>query len=151
MKFDSDVLFKEVGKRFNLLRRLLGKSLEVMAVDLQSSVQKLEAIEKGEKQDVLSGIEHLDEVYGVNFNWLITGQGKFFFTRGAKVDQDIYDLVVLLPWIEGDDNVFTVPWFVEHLEDPERKKELFALLPQFEKRAMEMITPSNVVALAVVV
>ncbi len=77
---------KDVGFRFLLFRRALGKREAEFASELNISVPELTAIETGESFPAISCLHYLYEKYGLNINWLLTKNGHMF-TEQPRFDK----------------------------------------------------------------
>ncbi len=75
---------KSVGTRLRNFRRLIKKKLKEMAFDLKKPVSFIEGIEKGENSPGLLDILTLNQLYGLNPTWVITGKGDIFLAKGPE-------------------------------------------------------------------
>ena len=70
----------EVGRRFERVRHIYGKTPEDFAAALNLDVQKIQKIEAGKIQVSLEICLRLYDVYHVNLNWLRLGEPDFDVT-----------------------------------------------------------------------
>ncbi|GAA5106553.1 helix-turn-helix transcriptional regulator [Bartonella jaculi] len=75
------------GKRLRYVRLALGDpSRETLAKKFSMTKNSIAFYERGEREPNLSVLQTYRTLYGVNINWLLTGQGKMFdaeYTKGA--------------------------------------------------------------------
>lgn len=77
------------GKRLRRVRLALGDpSREVWAKNFSMTKNSIAFYERGEREPNLSVLQTYRMLYGVNINWLLTGQGKMFDTEHAKNELD---------------------------------------------------------------
>ncbi|GAA5097348.1 helix-turn-helix transcriptional regulator [Bartonella acomydis] len=77
------------GKRLRYVRLALGDpSRETLAKSFSMTKNSIAFYERGEREPNLSVLQTYRTLYGVNINWLLTGQGKMFDTEYAKGDFD---------------------------------------------------------------
>ncbi|EJF83033.1 helix-turn-helix domain-containing protein [Bartonella rattimassiliensis] len=77
------------GKRLRYVRLALGDpSRETLAKNFSMTKNSIAFYERGEREPNLSVLQTYRTLYGVNINWLLTGQGKMFDTEYAKGDFD---------------------------------------------------------------
>lgn len=69
-------LKKEVGVRFKLFRLDKKKAQHILASELQVHQSTITNIEKGTTYPKVSYLNYFYEKYGLNLNWLVTGDGK---------------------------------------------------------------------------
>lgn len=96
-------LKKEVGERFKLFRLDKKKAQYVLASELQVHQSTITNIEKGTTFPKVSYLNYFYEKYGLNLNWLVTGDGEQYMEdaeyKGAsrimapdvEYDNDKYD------------------------------------------------------------
>lgn len=71
-------LKKQIGKRFKLFRLDKKKSQFVLAAELQVHQSTITNIEKGFTFPKVSYLNYFYEKYGLNLNWLVTGDGETY-------------------------------------------------------------------------
>ncbi|AFR26574.1 hypothetical protein MF1_03820 [Bartonella quintana] len=77
------------GKRLRYVRLALGDpSREALAKSFSMTKNSIAFYERGEREPNLSVLQTYHTLYGVNINWLLTGQGKMFDTEYTKGDFD---------------------------------------------------------------
>ncbi|WP_336279503.1 helix-turn-helix domain-containing protein [Bartonella sp. CB175] len=77
------------GKRLRYVRLALGDpSREALAKSFSMTKNSIAFYERGEREPNLSVLQTYRTLYGVNINWLLTGQGKMFDTEYSKGDFD---------------------------------------------------------------
>ncbi|WP_336288234.1 MULTISPECIES: helix-turn-helix domain-containing protein [unclassified Bartonella] len=77
------------GKRLRYVRLALGDpSREALAKSFSMTKNSIAFYERGEREPNLSVLQTYHTLYGVNINWLLTGQGKMFDTEYTKSDFD---------------------------------------------------------------
>ncbi|WP_375658986.1 helix-turn-helix domain-containing protein [Bartonella sp. MR30HLJHH] len=77
------------GKRLRYVRLALGDpSRETLAKNFSMTKNSIAFYERGEREPNLSVLQTYRTLYGVNINWLLTGQGKMFDTEYTKGDFD---------------------------------------------------------------
>ncbi|MBB5073177.1 transcriptional regulator with XRE-family HTH domain [Bartonella callosciuri] len=77
------------GKRLRYVRLALGDpSRETLAKNFSMTKNSIAFYERGEREPNLSVLQTYRTLYGVNINWLLTGQGKMFDAEYTKSDFD---------------------------------------------------------------
>ncbi|MET3559797.1 transcriptional regulator with XRE-family HTH domain [Bartonella japonica] len=77
------------GKRLRYVRLALGDpSRETLAKSFSMTKNSIAFYERGEREPNLSVLQTYRTLYGVNINWLLTGQGKMFDDEYTKGDFD---------------------------------------------------------------
>ncbi|WP_455481631.1 helix-turn-helix domain-containing protein [Bartonella sp. B35(2025)] len=77
------------GKRLRYVRLALGDpSREALAKSFSMTKNSIAFYERGEREPNLSVLQTYRTLYGVNINWLLTGQGKMFDTEYTQGDFD---------------------------------------------------------------
>ncbi|EJF94531.1 helix-turn-helix domain-containing protein [Bartonella taylorii] len=77
------------GKRLRYVRLALGDpSREALAKSFSMTKNSIAFYERGEREPNLSVLQTYRTLYGVNINWLLTGQGKMFDSEYTKGDFD---------------------------------------------------------------
>lgn len=77
------------GKRLRYVRLALGDpSREALAKSFSMTKNSIAFYERGEREPNLSVLQTYRTLYGVNINWLLTGQGKMFDSEYTKSDFD---------------------------------------------------------------
>ncbi|PIT70681.1 helix-turn-helix domain-containing protein [Bartonella tribocorum] len=75
------------GKRLRYVRLSLGDpSRETLAKSFSMTKNSIAFYERGEREPNLSVLQTYRRLYGVNINWLLTGQGKMFDAEYTKGD-----------------------------------------------------------------
>ncbi|WP_273790797.1 MULTISPECIES: helix-turn-helix transcriptional regulator [unclassified Bartonella] len=101
------------GKRLRYVRLALGDpSRETLAKSFSMTKNSIAFYERGEREPNLSVLQTYRTLYGVNINWLLTGQGKMFDTEYTKGD---FDWNYFIKKIEG---------LEETLADSDRNEKL---------------------------
>lgn len=65
-----------VGRRLRKIRKMLGVSSEEMAETLELSPGHFQKLERGDHAFSLERLKALQEVYGIDLNYLIAGRSK---------------------------------------------------------------------------
>ncbi|MCZ2328680.1 helix-turn-helix domain-containing protein [Bartonella sp. F02] len=77
------------GKRLRRVRLALGDpSREAWAKNFSMTKNSIAFYERGEREPNLSVLQTYRMLYGVNINWLLTGQGKMFDAEYTKSEFD---------------------------------------------------------------
>ncbi len=93
------------GKRLRYVRLALGDpSREALAKSFSMTKNSIAFYERGEREPNLSVLQTYRTLYGVNINWLLTGQGKMFDTEYTKGD---FDWNYFIKKIEGLEEILT--------------------------------------------
>ncbi|WP_273755092.1 helix-turn-helix transcriptional regulator [Bartonella sp. MM73XJBT.G] len=93
------------GKRLRYVRLALGDpSRETLAKSFSMTKNSIAFYERGEREPNLSVLQTYRTLYGVNINWLLTGQGKMFDTEYTKGD---FDWNYFIKKIEGLEETLT--------------------------------------------
>lgn len=93
------------GKRLRYVRLALGDpSRETLAKNFSMTKNSIAFYERGEREPNLSVLQTYRTLYGVNINWLLTGQGKMFDTEYTKGD---FDWNYFIKKIEGLEEILT--------------------------------------------
>ncbi|WP_455476703.1 helix-turn-helix domain-containing protein [Bartonella sp. B41] len=104
------------GKRLRYIRLALGDpSREALAKSFSMTKNSIAFYERGEREPNLSVLQTYRTLYGVNINWLLTGQGKMFDTEYAKGD---FDWNYFIKKIEGLEEILANS---NHGEKPNKK------------------------------
>jgi DNA-binding XRE family transcriptional regulator len=84
--------FREIGRRLQAFRGILGLSREQLANEINTPVNTIERIEKGEikNNSLFPYILGLKQDFGLCFNWLICGNGQPFIFQGPKTPVKVY-------------------------------------------------------------
>jgi transcriptional regulator with XRE-family HTH domain len=106
---DDRILKSQIGERFRTFRESLRKTQKEVADELDIYQSTVTNIEKGKTFPKISYLTYLYERYGLNQNWLITGDGDMVFqkltgqegdpifpTDRIKEDDDMYNKYVEL-------------------------------------------------------
>lgn len=83
-------LRKDVGERFKAVRQLVDKSRKEIASDLEEPVSRIKSIEKGEAFPGFVFFDYLYHQYGVNVNWLVSGNEDVFLRKRSKAWKQSY-------------------------------------------------------------
>lgn len=85
--------FREIGERLQAFRGVLGLSREQLANEIDTPVNTIERIEKGEikNNSLFPYILCLKQDFGLCFNWLISGNGQPFIFQGPKTPMEVYE------------------------------------------------------------
>ncbi|WP_144752883.1 MULTISPECIES: helix-turn-helix domain-containing protein [Bartonella] len=93
------------GKRLRYVRLALGDpSRETLAKSFSMTKNSIAFYERGEREPNLSVLQTYRTLYGVNINWLLTGQGKMFDAEYTKGD---FDWNYFIKKIEGLEETLT--------------------------------------------
>ncbi|WP_273789259.1 helix-turn-helix transcriptional regulator [Bartonella sp. ML70XJBT] len=93
------------GKRLRYVRLALGDpSRETLAKSFSMTKNSIAFYERGEREPNLSVLQTYRTLYGVNINWLLTGQGKMFDSEYTKGD---FDWNYFIKKIEGLEETLT--------------------------------------------
>ncbi|AGF74731.1 putative DNA-binding protein [Bartonella australis AUST/NH1] len=93
------------GKRLRHIRLALGNpSREALAKNFSMTKNSIAFYERGEREPNLSVLQTYRMLYGVNINWLLTGQGKMFDTECTKSE---FDWNYFIKKIEGLEDILT--------------------------------------------
>ncbi|UTO27918.1 helix-turn-helix domain-containing protein [Bartonella harrusi] len=93
------------GKRLRYVRLALGDpSREALAKSFSMTKNSIAFYERGEREPNLNVLQTYRTLYGVNINWLLTGQGKMFDTEYTKSD---FDWNYFIKKIEGLEEILT--------------------------------------------
>jgi DNA-binding XRE family transcriptional regulator len=84
---------REIGGRLQAFRGILGLSREQLANEIDTPVNTIERIEKGEIRNniLFPYILGLKQDFGLCFNWLISGNGQPFIFQGPKTPVKVYE------------------------------------------------------------
>ena len=74
----------EIGKRFKTIRKILNKSQEQFANDLQVSKQAISNIENSKSLPSIALMSKLLIDYNININYLLSGAGETFVCSNSK-------------------------------------------------------------------
>ncbi|WP_019221464.1 helix-turn-helix domain-containing protein [Bartonella senegalensis] len=93
------------GKRLRYVRLALGDpSREALAKSFSMTKNSIAFYERGEREPNLSVLQTYRTLYGVNINWLLTGQGKMFDSEYTKGD---FDWNYFIKKIEGLEEILS--------------------------------------------
>ncbi|KEC54629.1 helix-turn-helix domain-containing protein [Bartonella koehlerae] len=93
------------GKRLRYIRLALGDpSREALAKSFSMTKNSIAFYERGEREPNLSVLQTYRTLYGVNINWLLTGQGKMFDAEYTKGD---FDWNYFIKKIEGLEEILS--------------------------------------------
>ncbi|MBI9067381.1 MAG: helix-turn-helix transcriptional regulator [Salinivirgaceae bacterium] len=84
----------DVCKRFKELRTYFGESQSGFAEKLGIKQGHVSAIEIAHNNVSIYIMEKLVEVYNVNLNWLVSGNGSMFYSKGDQIGLD--DIILRL-------------------------------------------------------
>ncbi|WP_019218904.1 helix-turn-helix domain-containing protein [Bartonella florencae] len=101
------------GKRLRYVRLALGDpSRETLAKSFSMTKNSIAFYERGEREPNLSVLQTYRTLYGVNINWLLTGQGKMFDNEYTKGD---FDWNYFIKKIEGLEEILANNDRIENL------------------------------------
>ncbi|AQX20045.1 helix-turn-helix protein [Bartonella sp. WD16.2] len=93
------------GKRLRHIRLALGDpSREILAKNFSMTKNSIAFYERGEREPNLSVLQAYRTLYGVNINWLLTGQGKMFDTECTRSE---FDWNYFIKKIEAIEDILT--------------------------------------------
>ncbi|WP_332066020.1 helix-turn-helix domain-containing protein [Bartonella sp. CB189] len=116
------------GKRLRYVRLALGDpSREALAKSFSMTKNSIAFYERGEREPNLSVLQTYRTLYGVNINWLLTGQGKMFDTEYTKGD---FDWNYFIKKIEGLEEILVNSDRGEEI-DKEKVKNSYEKLQQY--------------------
>jgi transcriptional regulator with XRE-family HTH domain len=82
----ATMLKKEVGIRFKAFRLNQGKAQHLLASELHVHQSTITNIEHGTTFPKISYLFYFFETYGLNINWLITGEGKMYLKDNNETE-----------------------------------------------------------------
>jgi len=99
--------FREIGERLQVFRGILGLSREQLATEIDTPVNTIERIEKGEikNNSLFPYIHGLKQDFGLCLNWLISGNGQPFIFQGPKTPAEVYENYKSSAGTDGSYNV----------------------------------------------
>ncbi|CAF26382.1 helix-turn-helix domain-containing protein [Bartonella quintana] len=119
------------GKRLRYVRLALGDpSREALAKSFSMTKNSIAFYERGEREPNLSVLQTYHTLYGVNINWLLTGQGKMFDTEYTKGD---FDWNYFIKKIEGLEEILANSDRSRKI-NPEKIKNSYEKLQQYLSR-----------------
>ncbi|WP_455478167.1 helix-turn-helix domain-containing protein [Bartonella sp. B10] len=122
------------GKRLRYVRLALGDpSREALAKSFSMTKNSIAFYERGEREPNLSVLQTYRTLYGVNINWLLTGQGKMFDTEYTQGD---FDWNYFINKIEKFEKILTNNGHNEKLSQEEIKSS-------YEKLQQHLLTQSS--------
>ncbi len=85
--------YQELGERLSVFREIVQLSRQQMAAEANTPVHIIADFEKGEiKADLFFPyINILVRDFGLNFNWILNGNGHAFLRRGPKTPIKVYN------------------------------------------------------------
>ena len=95
-------LKKEVGKRFKVFRLSKKKAQNVLAAELQVHQSTITNIEHGTTFPKVNYLHYFYEKYGLNLNWLVTGEGEMYMDDSPKK----FSSTLMAPDVEYGDPKF---------------------------------------------
>lgn len=72
--------FKNLRKEINISQKEFSQKIEV-------PVTTISKYERGETRPSVEILTRLGDIFGVNINWLLTGQGEMFLTKTEKEEE----------------------------------------------------------------
>jgi transcriptional regulator with XRE-family HTH domain len=72
------IIKKEIGRRLRELREAIGKTQTQLARELQVYQSTITNMEIGKTFPSIKYLHYFHHTYGLNTNWLLTGQGEMF-------------------------------------------------------------------------
>jgi len=131
-----------LGNRFLLFRKVIRKTKPQLASEMGVEIEKLAFIENGKENFDMSNLHYLASQYGLNLNWLLSGEGSMFIEQvtdlidakvnpGIKQDISLSDLKHILGLPPGEEQEI----------NNEEKQELFGLLqvPAIKNAVLETL------------
>ncbi|WP_455476468.1 helix-turn-helix domain-containing protein [Bartonella sp. B17] len=116
------------GKRLRYVRLALGDpSREALAKSFSMTKNSIAFYERGEREPNLSVLQTYRTLYGVNINWLLTGQGKMFDNEYTQGD---FDWNYFIKKIEGLEEILVNSNRNEEL-DKEKVENSYNKLQQY--------------------
>lgn len=85
-----EAFLQEMARRFRLVRILLGRDRKSFAEELESYYQKIADVEAGKFEIHDEFFYRLRSLFGVNLNWLSTGDGNIFDRKGPRTPLHVY-------------------------------------------------------------
>lgn len=107
--------YKFDGRRLKEIRTHLGIKQKDFAKKLQISAAFLSEIEMGKKYPRVEVFNSLVEVFGINTNYLFTGEGRYFFVPGEEVNTGPPPGYSGKPQGEDVKQMKRLWWYVENL------------------------------------
>ncbi|ABM44578.1 hypothetical protein X471_00101 [Bartonella bacilliformis str. Heidi Mejia] len=108
------------GKRLRHIRLALGDpSRETLAKNFNMTKNSIAFYERGEREPNLSVLQAYRTLYGVNINWLLTGQGKMFDTEYTRSE---FDWNYFIKKIETIEDILTNSDYSDILNQNKLKK-----------------------------
>jgi transcriptional regulator with XRE-family HTH domain len=94
----------EVGDRLRQLRQKLGLTQSQMAQKLGVTLNTYQRYELGNRSLTVEKLQQLRKHFGVNLNWLLTGEGGMFesYNDGGKVKQLLKTLKGIIEELERE-------------------------------------------------
>jgi transcriptional regulator with XRE-family HTH domain len=94
----------EVGDRLRLLRQKLGLTQSKMAQKLGVTLNTYQRYELGDRNLTVEKLQLLRKLFGVNLNWLLTGEGGMFeaYNDKEKVRQSLRTLKSIVEELERE-------------------------------------------------
>jgi transcriptional regulator with XRE-family HTH domain len=94
----------EVGDRLRLLRQKLGLTQSQMAQKLGVTLNTYQRYELGNRNLTVEKLQQLRKLFGVNLNWLLTGEGGMFesYNDKEKVKQHLRALKSIVEELERE-------------------------------------------------
>lgn len=97
-------LKEDVGVRFKSFRLDQKKAQHVLASELKVHQSTITNIEHGTTFPKISYLYYFYETYGLNINWLITGDGEMYLRDKALEEEN---LPLMLPHVSYEDSTYS--------------------------------------------
>jgi transcriptional regulator with XRE-family HTH domain len=93
---------KAIGERIRKLRKIVGLTQIQFGKILKTPDSNIRKWEKGEALPNVEKLLLMQQNFGVNLNWLLTGKGKMFLEedRDNRIDKEILNLLNNEPDVE---------------------------------------------------
>ncbi|MET3590249.1 transcriptional regulator with XRE-family HTH domain [Bartonella silvatica] len=122
------------GKRLRYVRLALGDpSRETLAKSFSMTKNSIAFYERGEREPNLSVLQTYHTLYGVNINWLLTGQGKMFDTEYTNGN---FDWSYFIKKIEGLEEILVNSENSEELDQEKIDSSYEKLQKYFPKQSL---------------
>jgi len=93
MQNDDNLTKKELGFRFLMFRKAIGKTEMELASELNIPEAKINDIETGVVYPEIALLHYLYKTYGLNIHWLLTRAGHMFIKKKSRPEKTdpLYD------------------------------------------------------------
>ena len=82
-----------IGERIKNLRKSLNITAKDFADILQIPLRTVGSYERNEAQPSPKFFSALIDIYGININWLLTGDGSIFLNKHTEIDESFISLL----------------------------------------------------------